>query len=104
VIQKCVFVQVAKLVARVFSARHKCSQRPAQPQDIGVAVVIEFVVWEPRAKVVIIMNYMIKLKNLILKSDSTQVKTTVLRPKTTYYHECPHCKTEILKNIHMLNL
>jgi hypothetical protein len=40
---------------------------------------------------------MIKLLNLILESDSNQIKTTILRPRTVYYHECPHCKKEIFE-------
>jgi hypothetical protein len=40
---------------------------------------------------------MIKLKNLILESDNNSIKTTILKPRTTYYHECPHCQKEIFE-------
>jgi hypothetical protein len=40
-----------------------------------------------------------KLKSLIPvfenKRSKYQVKTTVLKPRTVYYHECPHCGKEI---------
>ena len=39
-----------------------------------------------------------KLKSLIPlfeNSNRVETKTTVLKPRTTYYHECPHCLKEI---------